>query len=554
MTISPATLVPGDTLSFTSPAGSGITGSYTGGVLTLAGTATPAQYQAALQSVAFSNTVNNTAQVRSLTFTVDDGGLTSSATEQVDVAVTPPVVTPSGAINSYVVGGAAVAVDPGVAVGQTDIDLSGATASISSGTLQAGDTLSFTSPADSGITGSYDSGTGSLTLSGSATPGQYQAALQSLIFSTTSSSTVTRSISITAQDGTLDSTAATEQIPIALPQVTPSGATSTFYVGGVAVPVDADLTATYLGADLTAATVAISPGILQSGDTLSFTSPAGSNITGSYSGGVLTLSGTSTVGNYEMALESVTFASTSNSLITRDISIVATDGAVDSDAVTESVDVAVATPALGPAFQTSQPFANSGIGPVEGNLTLVGSKLYGTTEFGPSVGPGSIFSMNPDGSDVTILHSFTGTGGDGGEPRAGLLLVGSTLYGTTVSGGADGDGTIFAINTDGTGYRVLYSFTGSGGDGSEPFAALTLAGSTLYGTTVSGGTSDDGTIFSIGTNGAGISGAPFFHGHQQRRLGTVRRLDARRFDLVWHERVRRLRRPRYDFFHQYGRQ
>ena len=79
---------------------------------------------------------------------------------------------------------------------------------ISSGTLQSGDTLNFTN--QNGITGSYSGGV--LTLSGSATPAQYQTALQSVTFSTTSTSTTTRSISIVAIDGASNSNSAAESV------------------------------------------------------------------------------------------------------------------------------------------------------------------------------------------------------------------------------------------------------------------------------------------------------------------------------------------------------
>ena len=67
---------------------------------------------------------------------------------------------------------------------------------ISSGTLQTGDTLNFTN--QNGITGSYSGGV--LTLSGSATPAQYQTALQSVTFSTTSGMQRTRQTSFVALD------------------------------------------------------------------------------------------------------------------------------------------------------------------------------------------------------------------------------------------------------------------------------------------------------------------------------------------------------------------
>jgi uncharacterized repeat protein (TIGR03803 family) len=76
------------------------------------------------------------------------------------------------------------------------------------------------------------------------------------------------------------------------------------------------------------------------------------------------------------------------------------------------------------------------------------------------------------------------------------VLSGSTLYGTGFAGGStNGNGTVFAVNTDGTGFTVLHTFNGS--DGSGPASALMLSGNTLYGTTSSGGTNGAGTIFAI---------------------------------------------------------
>ena len=88
----------------------------------------------------------------------------------------------------------------------------------------------------------------------------------------------------------------------------------------------------------------------------------------------------------------------------------------------------------------------------------------------------------------TALHSFTG-GSDGVYPKAGLILSGDTLYGTAVGGGSAGNGTVFALNIDGTGFRILHSFTATSGyphysnsDGASPLAGLILSGDTLYGT------------------------------------------------------------------------
>src|SRR5207244_8206631 len=88
-------------------------------------------------------------------------------------------------------------------------------------------------------------------------------------------------------------------------------------------------------------------------------------------------------------------------------------------------------------------------------------------------------------------------GGAGPHPYlAGLTLSGGVLYGATYYGGSSNLGTLFRLNTDGTGYTVLKSFTG-GDDGAGPNEALTLSGGVLYGTAELGGSLGDGTVFSL---------------------------------------------------------
>jgi cyclophilin family peptidyl-prolyl cis-trans isomerase len=343
MTISSATLQTGDTLNFTSQ--NGITGSYAGGVLTLSGSATPAQYQSALQSVTFSTTSTSTT-ARAISVVAVANSLDSDpASETVDVTVSAPVVTPSGTTNTFTVGGSAVAVDSGVKVSSSSTDLTGATVAISSGTLQSGDTLGFST--QNGIAGSYSSGT--MTLSGSATPAQYQTALQTVTFSTTSSSPVTRSVAIVAVNNTLTSNSAAESVKvIAAPVVTPSGTTNTYTTNGSAVPVDSTVTVSSNDTDLTGAKVTISSGTLQSSDMLNFVNQAG--ITGTYTAGVLTLTGSATPAQYQAALQSVTFSTTSTNTTTRSLSIVAVDNALTSNSAPESVAVALgSSAAISPA-------------------------------------------------------------------------------------------------------------------------------------------------------------------------------------------------------------
>ena len=141
--------------------------------------------------------------------------------------------------------------------------------------------------------------------------------------------------------------------------------------------------------------------------------------------------------------------------------------------------------------------------------------LYGTTSLGGGSstcggsfgGCGIVFKLDPSGKE-TVLHSFTGP--DGLFPFAGLIMdaIGN-LYGTTSSGGASsnctrGCGTVYKLDTSGN-LTVLHSFTNSGGDGAQPVAGLILdkAGN-LYGTTQLGGGSSsigDGIVFRLDTSG-----------------------------------------------------
>ena len=151
------------------------------------------------------------------------------------------------------------------------------------------------------------------------------------------------------------------------------------------------------------------------------------------------------------------------------------------------------------------PINTDGVVPGTG-LISSGQTLYGTAEYGGASGNGTVFKVNNDGSGFTTLHSFTdpdynngGTNSDGASPQGGLILSGTALYGTALFGGGSGKGTVFAINTDGSGFITLHSFGGS--DGASPSGSLALSSNTLYGTTFAGGDSDYGTAFKIKTDG-----------------------------------------------------
>ncbi len=136
-----------------------------------------------------------------------------------------------------------------------------------------------------------------------------------------------------------------------------------------------------------------------------------------------------------------------------------------------------------------------------GRLILSGNTLYGTTYGGGSSGNGTVFAVNIDGTGFTTLHTFT-FGSDGGQPIAGLILSGNTLYGTA-SEYHGGSGKVFKLATDGTSFTSLHSFTGTSSpfytnsDGTHPYGGLILAGDALYGTAYDGASGGNGTVFAV---------------------------------------------------------
>ena len=141
-----------------------------------------------------------------------------------------------------------------------------------------------------------------------------------------------------------------------------------------------------------------------------------------------------------------------------------------------------------------------------GGLIDLNGTLYGTTLFGGAQGVGFVFAMSERGR-MKVLYSFdTPKYGDSAGANGSLIDVDGVLYGTTSGGGAYGLGTAFGITTGGT-LNVLHSF-GAGcspnkrcSDGEYPVGGLLNFNGVLYGVTDGGGTGKSGTVFSITTSG-----------------------------------------------------
>jgi uncharacterized repeat protein (TIGR03803 family) len=121
--------------------------------------------------------------------------------------------------------------------------------------------------------------------------------------------------------------------------------------------------------------------------------------------------------------------------------------------------------------------------------------LFGTTTEGGANSDGTVFEILARGTFPVTVASFNGT--DGSDPVAAVTFDSAgNLFGTTSAGGASGDGTIFEIPKGSTSITTLVNFDGA--NGSNPHAAVTIDSSgNLFGTTVGGGRDSDGTIFEI---------------------------------------------------------
>jgi hypothetical protein len=366
--------ITGDALNFTnshpSTEGNIAVASDSNGVLVLTSagsTATVLQWETALESVTYSFSPSNgdptgggSDTSRTIDWVVKDGstsnGISNTSTSTLDTVHVRPTIV-AGATATFDGGGGAVVLDSGVAI--SDVDSGGVLASATVTIVGAitGDTLNFSninSTTEGNIQVASDSG-GVLKLTSSgptATLAQWQTALESVTYSfspsngdpTGGGSDTSRTIDWVVNDGNssngISSTATStlDAVHVA-PTITASGNVD-FGFGGSPVILDstADVSDADSGGNLSSATVSIGTGYISGEDTLSFTTEDG--ITGSFSSGVLSLSGTASLADYDAVLRSITFDTTSTTTGSRTIDWSVSDGVLGSSIATSTVDVA----------------------------------------------------------------------------------------------------------------------------------------------------------------------------------------------------------------------
>jgi uncharacterized repeat protein (TIGR03803 family) len=134
--------------------------------------------------------------------------------------------------------------------------------------------------------------------------------------------------------------------------------------------------------------------------------------------------------------------------------------------------------------------------------------LYGVTQSGGANGVGTVFKMDTSGN-LTTLYSFVYGGTDGYYPNPGSLAFDAegNIYGTTLYGGSGTAcsrhcGTVFEVTPTGS-ESILYSFQGGTGGGYPQTGVVLDSAGTIYGTTTNYGdqTCSCGVLFSLNSAG-----------------------------------------------------
>jgi uncharacterized repeat protein (TIGR03803 family) len=151
----------------------------------------------------------------------------------------------------------------------------------------------------------------------------------------------------------------------------------------------------------------------------------------------------------------------------------------------------------------------NGYGPEGGVIFDSEGNLYGTTISDGKNGYGTVYELKRSKGvwRAAVLHNF-GAGKGGQVPQGNLVFDNSgNLYGTTFYGGEEGKGTVWELSPTGKGewtFKNIHTF-GTGSDGANPYAGVILdASGNLYGTTWIGGANNAGVVFELApaSNGA----------------------------------------------------
>ena len=229
----------------------------------------------------------------------------------------------------------------------SEFKLDSAKIQISSNYLSSEDTLTFTNA--HGITGSWLDGSGTLILTGNAALADYSSALQEVYYQNSNSvpSTATRTVSVSVSDGTGFSSTSTRNIT--MNAVNNAPVLSSIESGTLAYTdgdPDTSITASLAISDaddayLDTAWVTISNNYVSGEDKLDFATANGITAVWSSVNGILTLTGSASISNYQTALRAVTYDNLNPDpdTSTRTISFKVSDGTDHSSMISRNLSV-----------------------------------------------------------------------------------------------------------------------------------------------------------------------------------------------------------------------
>ena len=483
------------------------------GVITLNGSASLANYQTAIRAISFNNTSDNPSTTpRTVNVVVSDGTSNSNtATTTINViAVNDPPVLDLDANNSTATGANYLTsfTEKGAAVSIGDVDTT-ITDPDSTNITSATITLTNALPSDllaagtlpPGITATaYNPSTGVITLNGSASLANYQTAIRAISFNNTSDnpSTTPRTVNVVVSDGTSNSNTATTTINVIAvndPPVidldannsTATGANylTSFTEKGAAVSIgDVDTTITDPDStNITSATITLTnalPSDLLAAGTL----PAG--ITASPynpSTGVITLTGSATLANYQTAIRAISFNNTSDNPSTtpRTVNVVVSDGTSNSNTATTTITIN-GLPNAVPDTNTATEAGN-----------VVSDNVLNGDDLGDE--PTTVTSANQGENEITIGDAFvTAAGGS-----LTLNINGSYSYTPPTQGSVPNGGLTEVFN---------YTITDEDGDTDSTTLTINVADNNTPPTVDLNGNDtgeDYSTVFSQGSPGVAIA-------------------------------------------------
>jgi gliding motility-associated-like protein len=296
------------------------------GVFRVTGGGSVADFQAILRSLQYVNLAGfaTDATPRTLSVKVNDGENDSNlgtVTLTLVAANTPPVLAPASSEVTYSSGN--LVLNTALTITDDGPTISSSSVMFTNGFVMGEDKLLFIN--QNGITGSFNDTTAVLALLGNATLANYEAALRSVEYTNvaTTKTTGTRSVSFLVNDGAVNSNSSVVNVSVnSIPPVntppTISGAANSFWASGEVIINNTLVLSDADNNDLEGATVTIASGFNVAEDQLLFINQNG--ITGTTTPGspTLTLTGTSSVTNYQLALRSIRYRNSSSTPSTAD--------------------------------------------------------------------------------------------------------------------------------------------------------------------------------------------------------------------------------------------